>query len=98
MKTAHGKIDGNLFLDYQMVLHGMVTGDIVVNKDGILYLHGMCSKNLIIQDGGKVYLFGMVLGNVQNRNGYLEVYGIIKGRLMTENGETVVDKKAIVGG
>lgn len=97
MKIEHGKIDRNLLLNYELTLHGMVTGDVVVEKGGLLYLHGTCCKNLIIQEGGKVYLYGTVSGDVQNIDGYLEVYGAINGHLRTETGKTVVDKNAMIG-
>jgi cytoskeletal protein CcmA (bactofilin family) len=96
MKTEHGKIEGNLFLNYELVLHGMVTGDIVVDKGGLLYLHGVSGKDLIIQEGGKVYLYGTVSGDVHNLNGDLEVYGVINGHLRTDTGKTIIDKNAVV--
>ncbi len=51
MKTEHGKINGDLHLDYELVLHGMVTGNVIVNDGGIFVLNGMCCSNLSIQNG-----------------------------------------------
>jgi len=96
METEHGKIEGDLSLNYEFVLHGMVTGNIVVERGGSLYLHGTCGKNLIIQEGGKAYLHGTVSGDMQNRGGYLEVYSVINGRLTTDTGNTIVDKDAVI--
>ena len=96
MIAEHGKLDGNLYLDYELALHGMVTGDVIVDKGGNLYLHGMCCSNLIIKEGGSVFLHGTVTGDVVNQGGYLEVYGIVGGYLQTQNGETIVDEKAKV--
>lgn len=99
MKVEHGKLESSIQLDYELVLHGMVTGNVTVLKNGVLFLHGMCCQNLVLEDGAKVYLYGTVSGNVLNRAGYLEVYGVIGGNPQTEEcGKTLVDNKAVVGG
>lgn len=96
MKSEHGTITGNLTLDSNLILYGMVTGSVVVNKGGTLYLHGSCLQNLTINKGGCVYLFGTVSGNVDNLGGYLEIYGRIDGFLRTETGKTTIDNKAFL--
>ncbi len=93
-----GKVEGNLLVIDDRLLHGMVTGSVTVTVSGYLELHGMVCGDLILEPGGIVALHGMVVGNVYNRGGDLDVYGTIRGSLHDEGGATVVDPDAIVGG
>ena len=96
MAVEHGKIEGDIKLDYELILHGMVTGNITVVDGGILLLHGMCSQNLFIEKGEMVYLHGTTVGNVHNHGGDLEVYGTINGYLITESGNMLIDPDAVI--
>ena len=96
MTIEHGKIDGDINLSYELVLHGMTTGNITVTKGGVLILHGMCCQNLMVEKDGHAYLHGLVAGNVLNRGGYLEVYGTVKGHVHTYEGDTFIDPEAVV--
>lgn len=99
MKVEHGKLEGSIQIDYELALHGMVTGNVTILKNGVLFLHGICCQNLVLEDGARVYLYGTVSSNVLNRAGYLEVYGVVGGNLQTEeSGKTLVDGKAVIGG
>lgn len=97
MKVEHGKIEGDLRLDYDLFLRGKVTGNITIVKGGNLVLLGMCEKNIIVEAGAEAYLHGTVVGNVLNQGGYLEVYGTTGGHVdTTEDGTTFIDPNAIV--
>jgi cytoskeletal protein CcmA (bactofilin family) len=97
MTVEHGKIEGDISLDYELTLHGMVTGNVTIVSGGALVLHGMCCQNLIVQKGAKAYLHGTVGGNALNRGGTLEVYGTVGGYVhTTENGNTFIDQYALV--
>ena len=97
MKSEHEKIDGDLFVTEELILYGLVTGNVTIDKGGNLILHGMCCKNLLIEEGGECFLHGTVVGNVDNIGGYLEVHGKISGYLRTENGaETIIGKFAVI--
>jgi len=98
MRIEHGKIEGDIQLDEELILHGMVTGNITILKDGVLTLHGTCCKNIIMEKGARATLHGTVGGDVLNNEGYLEVYGTIAGSLHTINGHTFVDPNAVVNG
>ena len=98
MKAEHGKIEGNVIVNEEWSLFGMVTGNISIQTGGQLYLHGMCCENVVLYEGSRVFIYGIVTGNVYNRGGYLEVYGMIIGNLHDEEGKTYVDNKAIIHG
>ena len=83
MTVEHGKIEGDVLIDSDLTLRGMVTGNITVVNGGFLALHGMCCRNLVVERGGQVYLYGTVSGDVLNRGGHLEVYGTVSGYIHT---------------
>jgi cytoskeletal protein CcmA (bactofilin family) len=97
MTIEHGKIESDVSLDYELTLHGMVTGTIRVVNGGVLVLHGICGQNLLVERGAQAYLHGTVGGNVLNCGGYLEVYGTVGGYVhTTEGGNTFIDPNAVV--
>jgi hypothetical protein len=86
-------VNGDLQVTEEYDLQGIVTGNVTVLNESVFCLHGLCKKNLFIEEGSKVYLYGMVCGSVYNNGGYLEVHGLIKGKLIKEAGETVIKTK-----
>ena len=99
MVAKDKKIEGSLVLNYDLTFHGMIAGDVIIIRRGILRLYGLCCKNLTLEQGSKAFLYGTVDGNVLNRAGYLEVYGKINGNLHTEAGAvTHIDSQAVVQG
>lgn len=66
MRAERGTIEGDLDVQENFTLYGMVTG-------GVLHLHGMCLKNVIVRSGGIAKLHGMVSGDAINEGGSLEV-------------------------
>ena len=95
MRTERGTIEGDLDVQENFILYGMVTGNILVSG-GILHLHGMCLKNVIVRSGGIAKLNGMVSGDAINEGGSLEVHGTVNGAVRTLNGTTVVSPSAVV--
>jgi cytoskeletal protein CcmA (bactofilin family) len=98
MTTENRVLEGDLCVDGELTLNGMVAGSITVVAGGLLTLGGMCGGDITIEEGAKAYLHGMVGGNVLNRGGHLKVYGMIGGSLnTTEEGKTYVDANAVIG-
>jgi cytoskeletal protein CcmA (bactofilin family) len=97
MTEEHGKIDGDLSVEGDFVLHGMVTGTVTVNDGGDLVLNGMV-RDLVITPGGRCVLHGTVANNVVNRGGMLAIFGTINGALDTTDGSTTIDPGAVIGG
>lgn len=99
MTVEHGEIEGDVLIDSDLTLHGMVTGNITVINGGFLALHGMCCQNLVVERGGQVYLHGTVSGNVLNRGGHLEVHGTVSGYVYTaKDSSTFIAPNAVVKG
>jgi cytoskeletal protein CcmA (bactofilin family) len=96
MRVERGIIEGDLEVEDDLSLPGMVTGNVTVLDGGTLELNGTCGKNLILEDGATAFLNGTVNGSVYNRGGKLEVCGIIYGSLHKEAGETFVDRNAVI--
>lgn len=96
MIVEHGKIEDHIIVDRKLTLHGMVTGNVTVVPGGVLVLHGMCCQSVVVERGAAAYLHGTVGGDVLNRGGHLEVFGIVGGRVRTtERGHTFVDPGAV---
>ena len=97
MIDEHGKIEGSIHLDYDLTLHGIVTGDVFVAKGSVFVLHGICSQNLVVDKSSQAYLHGIVNGNVHNNGGVLEIYGIVNGYVNTsEDGKTFIATTAVL--
>ena len=98
MREEHGEVAGPLTISDDYALHGMVSGDLVVESGGHLQLFGMVTGTLRITDGGSAIIRGMVSKDVLNA-GQLEVYGMVIGRLdSTSEATTVIVPGAQING
>lgn len=79
MKIITDKFDGNLTIDEELSLRGMVTGDVTVTANGCLNLFGMVCGNLILNRYSKVVIHGIVCGDLINEGGSVTVLGIVNG-------------------
>jgi cytoskeletal protein CcmA (bactofilin family) len=96
MIEEHGKIDNDVTLDGDFILHGMITGNVIIRNKSTFILHGMCCKNLVIEQDSRSYIHGTICGNIIN-NGTLEVYGTVLGFINTsETGNTLISPQAKV--
>jgi len=96
MTTFSGKIEKDTVIEDDLILTGVIIGDVVV-KEGINFnLNGVVSGNLLVSNNSTVYINGVLNGNVKNIGGNLEIYGIVKGRLIEISGNTFVDKNAVI--
>ena len=98
MTVEFGQVSGPLAIRVDYVLHGMVTGDVVVEPGGRFHLFGMVNGDLRVQEGGSAEVRGMVSKNVLNA-GSLEVYGMIIGSLSsTPESSTVIAPRSQING
>ena len=98
MKILNGKYDGDMTIQGEVRLNGMITGSATVSEGALLELTGTVVGNLNIEPGSTVYLHGMVNRDVFNRGGMLTVFGVIQGRLVREAGETEIHSESIIRG
>ena len=90
------KIEGNVVIEKDTNLRGMIVGNVEVLDGATLYLRGSLNGRLYIYEGAKVLLYGTNNGDVINDGGILEVFGVINGRLFRERGRTLIDDNALV--
>lgn len=97
MKFENRQVSGDLLVDYDLTLNGMVTGNIQVSNGYKLILNGMCLGGLKIGENSEVAISGTVQGNIENHGGLLKINGIVHGDI-ADAGVTEVSEGAIVKG
>jgi cytoskeletal protein CcmA (bactofilin family) len=98
MKIEHGTINGSVTLDYELKLHGMILGNVVVTSSGVLELHGTVSGDVEVELMGVVNIYGTVNGNVINKGGKTLVSGTINGKLIRQSGIDEVKQNSKISG
>ena len=96
MKTIVSKIEGDFTVAEDIVLQGMVTGNITVARGGSLNLQGLCCKSLFVESGGDATIRGTVNADVVNRGGTVTIHDIVNGAVREESGETHIAAGAVV--
>ena len=94
MKTEHGKIEGDVVVEDEQTLHGIITGNAFIKEGGKLFLHGILHHDLVLEKGGEAYIYGLVAGNAVNKGGRLEIYGTVCGKIIKESGKTDVNSES----
>lgn len=100
MAKIFGKLEGTQTITDELILHGMIAGDAIVENGGLIQLHGMVAGDLIIKPGGYAHVHGMVTGSVSN-GGYARITGVVTGKVLPSlegSGETVIVPGSIVDG
>jgi len=85
MREIFDKIDGDLFIEEDTRLLGMVTGSVTVIAPNHFVLQGMVCRDLIAQQGTTVDVHGTVVGAVVNHGADIEIAGVI-GSLQENKG------------
>ena len=87
MREERGNIAGDIVVNEEFTLWGVILGNVKVVNEGKFYIRGSVYGNLIVDRGGRVHIFGQVTGNVR-----LEKYsktinsGLVGGDLINEGG------------
>lgn len=89
-----GKHEGDLVLNSNLELHGMVCGNLVVSNGGRADIHGMVTGLITVETGGVLILRGMVCKGLCNNGGKAEVFGHVLGGLTEISGITIVHPNA----
>lgn len=77
---------------------GLVRGDLFVRDSSACDVTGMVSGNLLAERTGRAILHGLVTKAAKAAGGDLEIYGMVQGDVVNENGRVFVDKTAVVRG
>ena len=78
MINEYNTIEGDVVLDEDLCLYGMVTGDVTVPANRELRLYGMVSGNLTVEADGSAIVHGMVCKSL-TAFGRAEVAGTVVG-------------------
>lgn len=95
MNEITKKIKGDLTLEQDIVLRGMIVGNVTVKSNVEFIVHGQIKGNVFIHENSNVIVYGQINGDVINDGGYLEIYGMVK-RLFRERGKTFIDENAVI--
>lgn len=96
MKIIHHRIESAVRLEEDTQLHGTIAGNVAVAPNITLELYGTVVGKLELEPASKIVLSGTVHGDVVNRGGHLEVYGTVYGRIVRQEGVTIIDPNAVV--
>lgn len=93
----NGKHEGDLFVDDDLVVTGMVTGVAFVRPGGFLDLRGTVIGGVQVEAGGGARIDGTVGGDVMaDLRSAVEINGVVRGQV---RGQSVrVSPDAVIGG
>ncbi|WP_134211395.1 hypothetical protein [Enterobacter asburiae] len=97
MLEIYKKYEQDLVMDTDLLLHGMITGDLYVTNGHLAKIHGMVTGHIYVEPGGKIVIYGMSTGGLTNRGGIIEIYGSVTGGLHEESGDTLIHSGAKIG-
>ncbi|GAM74741.1 hypothetical protein JCM19241_1084 [Vibrio ishigakensis] len=87
--VEQGNILGDLIVSDRYELLGMCTGNVLVQRNSVLYLYGIVSKSITLEPGSKVFIQGIVGGDIINNGGRYSITGSVLGNII-EASETPV--------
>lgn len=88
--------EGNITIDEDSNLHGMIIGNVVVDENIHFNVHGMVIGNITCNNNSIVKIHGMIKGDCVNNNGYVEIFGTIKGKVIDTGKPSIVFKNAVI--
>ncbi|MCR6727679.1 hypothetical protein [Agrobacterium fabrum] len=89
--------DGDLTIQEDTSLHGIINGDVTVPYGQYFSLHGIVNGDIIVEKGGKAKVHGIVNGSVRNRS-TVWIYGRVEHLFEDVEATTHVDAKAVITG
>lgn len=98
MRVETGRLQGDLVLDEDTEIRGMVTGHVRVCAGATLVLNGTIGGCLVVVPGATAHINGVVGHHIYNAGGTVEIRGVVQRHLDTEAGETKVFAGSIIGG
>lgn len=97
MEEFRGIHQGTLtVLGKRMLINGIIKGDLQVAGGSQVDFEGIVQGSVKLQ-GGTLVLRGIVRKDVDNDGGRLTVRGLVKGRIRTHSGETLLQEQTLVG-
>ncbi len=85
MKTIQNTVHGDLVVDENTILDGIVAGSAIVRPNSKLIINGMVTGNVVIEENAEVELNGIVSGDIYSQGGSFIKTGILSGSLVETN-------------
>ena len=79
MSDPAGIVDGDLLIDRDATVSGIVSGDVTVAAGCRVKVSGIVEGDLIANEGSEVHLSGMLSGRIIERDGRVRVTGMVSG-------------------
>jgi cytoskeletal protein CcmA (bactofilin family) len=89
-----GKIEGDLNVEQNYQLDGIVTGSVTVETGVHFQLNGTVNKDVVLLDGSSAQINGTVHGSVINKGGVVRIKGVVGGAVQ---GDAEISPNAIIG-
>ncbi len=74
-----GMHSGDLVMDGDGRVSGMIAGDVIVRAGCDVRISGMIAGDVIIEEGASAWISGMVSGRIINHGGQIRVSGMVRG-------------------
>lgn len=91
-----GKHEGDLILSSDVIVHGMICGNLIVTNGFLAEVRGMVTDHVTVEQGGTLILRGMATEGITNNGGHVEIYGTVNGGVREIAGTTIVAPGAVV--
>jgi len=95
MVNIKTNILGDNIVDKNSILHGMISGNVIVKDSVDFIVFGKIVGSILIEKNGKTKIHGTVQGNKIN-SGECQIFGVVKGFIEKVGGQFLIDPKAIV--
>lgn len=79
MSDHAGIVDGELRVDRDAIVSGMVSGSVTVATGCRATVSGIVSGDLIVEQDAAVEMSGILSGRIINRGGHVRVTGMVSG-------------------
>jgi cytoskeletal protein CcmA (bactofilin family) len=76
MRGMHG---GDLIMDGDGSVSGMIAGDVIVRAGCDVRISGMIAGDVIVEAGATAWISGMVSGRIIDQGGDVRVSGMVRG-------------------
>jgi len=76
MKGMH---PGDIVMDQDGRIAGMVAGDVVIRPGCDVRISGMVAGDVVVERGATAWISGMVAGRIVDHGGTIHVSGIVRG-------------------
>ena len=74
-----GMHSGDLIMDGDGRVSGMIAGDVIIRSGCDVRISGMVAGDVIMEQGASAWISGMVSGRIIDPGGRVRVFGMVRG-------------------